>query len=225
MALINRLGNMDSKAISQVVDDIVRTVAGQSLVNPRPGRMVPIGVSNRHGHLTKEHAELLFGPGARLTSMRELKQPGQFATNETLSVATVKSVLPRVRLIGPERKESQIELSKSEAIQLGLDPPVRDSGAIESSPGCVLLAPAGAVVLTRGVILAARHMHCHTSEADALGLKDKQIIRIRVHGPRGGVLENVMVRVHPEFRLELHLDTDEANALGVKNGDLAEILK
>lgn len=208
-----------------MVDEIVRSVAGTSLHNPSPSRMVVIGVSNRHGHLTREHTEILFGPGRRLTPLRPLLQPGQFACNEVLTVATSKGQIQRVRLIGPERKYSQVEVSKTEAIQLGIDPPVRQSGELDGTPGCVLIGPAGTVILDRGVIIAGRHIHCHTSEAEGLRLKDRQIVRVRVAGGRGAVLENVLVRVHPEFKLEMHVDTDEANGLGLKNGDHVEVLK
>ncbi len=214
---------MDDAGLSRMVDEIVRNIAGTPLVNPAPTRMVVVGVSNRHGHLTREHTEILFGPGKRLTSLRPLLQPGQFACNETLTVVTAKGQIQRVRLIGPERKYTQVELSRTEAIQLGLDPPVRQSGELEGTPGCTLIGPAGTVVIPRGVIIAGRHIHCHTSEAEALRLKDRQLVRVRVAGERGAVLEQVLVRVHPEFKLEIHVDTDEANALGLHNGDHVEI--
>lgn len=219
------LCNMDDAGLSRVVDEIVRSIAGTSLTNSTPSRMVIVGVSNRHGHLTREHTEILFGPGKRLTSLRPLLQPGQFACNELVTIATSKGVLPNVRLIGPERKYTQVEVSRSEAVRLGLNPPIRQSGELDNTPGCVIIGPAGSIIINRGVILAGRHLHCHTSEGEALGLTNRQVIRMRVGGERGGVMENVLVRVHPEFKLEYHVDTDEANGFGLSSGDHVEILR
>lgn len=215
---------MDDSGISRIVDEVVRNLAGRSLIDENPSKLVVVGVSNRHLHITTEHAEILFGPGKRLTPLRALRQPDQFASKETVSIATSRGVLPNVRLIGPERDHTQVELSRSDTIALGLDPPIRQSGSISDSAGCVIIGPAGSVVLTRGVILASRHLHCHTSEGAALGLKDKQIIRVRAAGERGGILENVLVRVGNAHKLEMHLDTDEANALGLKSGDKVELV-
>lgn len=215
---------MDESVISRVVDEVVRTIAGQPLTNHSPSRFVKVGLSNRHGHLTPEHTEILFGPGRRLTPLRPLLQPDQFATKETVSIATSKGVFHNVRLIGPERKYTQVEISRTDAFILGLDPPVRQSGELEGTPGCVIMGPAGSVVIRSGVIIAGRHLHCHTSEGVALGLKDRQSIKVKVDGPRGGVMENVLVRVGDIHKLELHVDTDEGNAFGMKSGDTVELL-
>ncbi|RMH55502.1 MAG: phosphate propanoyltransferase [Candidatus Hydrogenedentota bacterium] len=189
-----------------------------------PSRTVRVGVSNRHAHLTPEHSDILFGPGRRLTPLRPLLQPDQFASKETITIATAQGVIPNVRLIGPERKYTQVEISRTDAFLLGLDPPIRQSGNLEGSPGCVLIGPAGSVIIDHGVILAGRHLHCHTSEAAVLGLRDRQIIRARFGGERGGVMENLLVRVGDIHKLELHIDTDEANAFGLKTGDTAELV-
>jgi putative phosphotransacetylase len=215
---------MDESQISRVIDEVVRTIAGQPLTNRTPSRIVQVGLSNRHGHLTKEHAEILFGAGRRLTPLRALLQPDQFATKETVSIATSKGVFHNVRLIGPERKYTQFEVSRSDAFALGLDPPIRQSGELDDTPGCVVIGPKGSVTISRGVIIAGRHLHCHTSEAQALGLRDRQTIRVKVPGPRGGIMDNVLVRVGDIHRLELHVDTDEGNAFGLRSGEKVELV-
>lgn len=215
---------MNDVMISRVVDEVVRSIAGKPLTNRNPSKTVRVGISNRHGHLTKEHVEILFGPGKKLTPMRALLQPDQFATNETVSIATLKGVFHNVRLIGPERKYTQFEISRTDAFSLGLNPPIRQSGELDDTPGCVVLGPAGSVVIGRGVIIAGRHLHCHTSEGAALGLKDRSIIKARIAGPRGGIMENLLVRVGDIHKLEVHLDTDEGNAFGLKSGDELELI-
>jgi putative phosphotransacetylase len=187
-------------------------------------KKVPIGVSARHIHLTQEHLDILFGPGARLTELKPLSQPGQFAANETVAVYGPKGSFPKVRILGPVRKATQLEISRTDALTLGLNPPVRESGDIAGSPGIRIVGPAGEVTIEEGVIIAARHIHFHTDEAAKWGIRDKQRLRVRVGGERGLVFENVIARVSDQFALDMHIDTDEANAAGVKTGDYGEIL-
>lgn len=215
---------VDRERIARIVEEVVRERLGARAGRSPASKRVPIGVSNKHVHLTREHTEVLFGPGHRLTPLRPLFQPDQFAAKETVHVATHKGMLRDLRIIGPERKYSQVELARTDCFQLGLAPPMRQSGELDETPGCVLIGPAGSVVLGRGVILAGRHLHCHTTQGEALGLKNRDVIRVRVGGPRGAILENVLVRVGDIHTLELHLDTDEGNALGVRTGDTAELL-
>ncbi|MGQ9780510.1 MAG: phosphate propanoyltransferase [Bacillota bacterium] len=185
---------------------------------------VPIGISARHVHLSQADLEKLFGPGYTLTPTKPLSQPGQFACAETVEVHGPKGFFPRVRILGPVRKQTQVEIARSDAFVLGIDPPIRDSGDLEGTPGVRLVGPAGAVELAQGVIIAQRHLHLHTAEAEELGLKDKDLIRVRIEGVRALIFENVLVRVGPHYAMDLHLDTDEANAAGAKNGDWATIL-
>ncbi|CEP66630.1 Propanediol utilisation protein [Moorella glycerini] len=184
----------------------------------------PVGVSGRHVHLTKEHLQALFGPGYELTKVRDLGQPGEFAAKETVTVVGPKGVLEKVRIIGPLRSYSQVELSRTDCFKLGVNPPVRDSGDHEDSPGCVLVGPAGVVTLNRGVIIALRHIHIHTNDARRYGLKDKDMVNVQVGGERGLIFQNVLVRVHPNYRLEFHVDTDEANACLLNNDDIVQVL-
>lgn len=187
-------------------------------------KTVPVGVSGRHIHLTQEHVEALFGAGYQLTEFKPLSQPGQYAANETVEVIGPKGSFKTVRILGPARPASQLEVSRTDAFALGLKPPVRESGNIEDTPGVKLVGPNGEVELEKGVIVAARHIHFHTSDAEKWNIQDKAKLRVRVGGERGVVFENVIARVSPNFALDMHIDTDEANAAGVKNGDTAEIV-
>ncbi|RKP55537.1 phosphate propanoyltransferase [Cohnella endophytica] len=188
-------------------------------------KQVPVGVSARHIHLTQEHVEVLFGKGAALTEFKPLSQPGQFAANETVAVHGPKGSFAKVRILGPARKATQLEVSRTDAFALGLMPPVRESGSIEGTPGIRIVGPVGEVTVDQGVIVAARHIHFHTSDAERWGIQDKQLLKVRVGGERGLVFEQVLARVSDQFALDMHIDTDEGNAAGVKTGDVAEIVE
>ncbi len=193
----------------------------------RSGR-VPIGVSARHVHLSREHLESLFGSRAELTVLRPLKQTGEFASHQqVILVSPAGKCLGPVRVLGPVRKATQVEISLTDCFALGLKelPPVRASGDHRDSIGLTLVGPVGSVTLTSGVIRANRHIHLHTSEAEVLGLRDKDIVAVRIEGERPAILLDVQVRATETFRAELHLDTDDANALGVKSGDFAQVLR
>ena len=185
--------------------------------------MVPIGISVRHVHLSQADVETLFGPGHQLTPDKPLSQPGQFSCQETVGVSGPKGSFPKVRVLGPARKQAQIEISRSDAFALGVNPPVRDSGDLGGSPGARLVGPAGTVELSEGVIIAHRHLHIQTQDAARLGLEDKMMVQAEFCGPRAVVFKNVLVRVRDDFATDLHLDTDEANAGGAKNGDQASL--
>ncbi|NBD22386.1 phosphate propanoyltransferase [Paenibacillus glycinis] len=187
-------------------------------------KKVPVGVSARHIHLEQRHVEQLFGPGAELSVFKPLSQPGQYAANETVEIIGPKGSFGKVRILGPVRKRTQLEVSRTDAFSLGINPPVRESGDIDGSVGITIKGPAGEVTIEEGVIVAARHIHFHTSDAERWGIADKKKLAVRLHGERGVVLENVIARVSPEFALDLHIDTDEANAAGAKTGDEAEIV-
>lgn len=186
---------------------------------------IPIEVSNRHLHLTIEDTEKLFGNGKKLTSFKELSQIGQFAANETVILSNGDKKIEGVRVVGPERKESQIELSKTDARYLGINAPIRLSGDLENTPGIIVKGLEGEIKLEKGVIVAQRHLHCSPQEAEKLGINHGQDLLVSVSGIRLAVLHNVQVRVDSSFRLAIHLDTDEANALDVKSGDFGVILK
>lgn len=187
-------------------------------------KQVPVGVSARHIHLSKEHIAILFGEGYELKVMKDLSQPGQFAAEETVAVIGPKGKFDKIRILGPARNKTQLEISKTDSFALGIPAPVRESGTTEGTPGVKIVGPAGEVETVDGVIVAARHIHFHTSDAEKWGIKDKQLLSVRVNSERPVVFENVIARVSPNFALDMHIDTDEANAAAVKNGDLAEVL-
>ena len=184
-----------------------------------------VGLSNKHVHLSKEHIDILFGEGHGLTPMKDLSQPGQYACEEKVDLVGPKRTIKGVRILGPARKETQVEVSFSDGFTLGLaELPVRDSGKTEGTPGVTLVGPKGEVVLDKGVIAAARHIHMHTTDAEKYGLKDKDIVSVKVNGPRGLTFDNVLVRVNPEYALDLHVDIEEGNAAGLQNGDEVEVI-
>jgi putative phosphotransacetylase len=188
-------------------------------------KLVPVSLSNRHIHVSKEHLEVLFGEGHELTKMKDLSQPGQYACEEKVDVVGPKGTLKGVRILGPVRPETQLEVSFYDARTMGVEAVVRASGNIKGTPGCTIVGPKGQVELKEGVIVAARHIHMHTSDGEKFGLKDKDIVKVRVGNERAVVFENVMVRVHPDFALDMHIDIEEGNAAGVGNGTMGEIIK
>lgn len=187
--------------------------------------LIPVGLSNRHVHLSKEHIDILFGEGYELTKFKDLSQPGQYACNEKVDIVGPKGTLKGVRVLGPARGQTQVEISITDGFALGVNPPVRDSGDLAESPGAKIVGPKGEVELTEGIIAAARHIHMHTSDAEKFGVKDKDIVKVKVGGKRGLIFENVLVRVNPNYALEFHVDIDEGNAAGLKNGDKVELVK
>ncbi len=188
-------------------------------------KLLPVGLSNRHLHLSKEHIDILFGEGFELTNFKDLSQPGQYACNEKVDIVGPKGTLKGVRVLGPARDKTQVEISLSDGFVLGVKPPVRNSGDLAGSPGVKLIGPKGEVDLEEGVIAAARHIHMHTDDAERFGVKDKDIVKIKVDGERGLVFENVLVRVKDSYALEMHVDLDEGNAAGLRNGSQVELIK
>lgn len=183
-----------------------------------------VNVSNRHFHCRKETFEKLFGAGVEPTNIRNLIQPGQYACKETVTLKGPKGEMKKVRLIAPFRTYDQIELSRTDCHTLGIEAPVRDSGNVKGSAPITLVGPKGEVQLSEGAIIQMRHIHFHPSEAEQYGVKNMEIVKIRVGTPpRDGIL-SVLCRVREDMKLECHLDTDEANSLNVKNGDTITIL-
>jgi acetate kinase len=186
---------------------------------------IPIAVSARHAHLSQATIEEVFGSGHRLQPRTWLSQTGQFAAQETVSLVGPKGRLDNVRVMGPPREHDQIELSRTDETALGIEAPVRLSGDLTCTPGIVVEGPAGRRSLQSGVISARRHIHMNPQDAKRLDVRDGQIVQVRIDSnERDLIFGDVTVRVRPDFRLELHLDTDEANAAGVTNGDWAELL-
>jgi propanediol utilization protein len=185
---------------------------------------VPVSTSARHIHLTREHVDALFGPGYQLTVKAALSQPGQFACNETVAIVGPKSTIASVRVLGPIRKESQVEISRTDEFALGIDVPVRLSGELEGTPGIKVIGPAGTVELLKGVIQAWRHLHMTPEDAARYGLKDRDSVMVRVAGSRGVIFDDVIVRVNKDFALDMHIDTDEANAAELAKGAEGQLI-
>ena len=195
----------------------------QSVARAVLGRLfVELEASGRHVHVTKEQALALFGHP--LTPKRPLSQPGQFLANERLTVIGPKGSFRNVAVLGPERKEAQVEISLTDARTLGIDAPVRLSGDVAGTPGAVLEGPKGRVNLPQGVIAAKRHIHLTPEDGKKFGVKDKQTVKLQVYTDRPCVFEDVTVRISPDFASYVHLDYDEANACGFQPGDLGRIL-
>lgn len=186
-------------------------------------KYVPTGVSARHVHLSREDLDRLFGPGYALRPCKALSQPGQFAAQERVTVAGPRGEIANVRVLGPVRGRTQVEMTFSEVKKLGIPGQVRMSGDVDGTPGCTLKGPAGQLTIPQGVIVPARHLHLSPQQAACYGLKDGQAVSLRMSGQRAGVLEQVICRAGEGHDLEVHLDTDEANALRVADGDLLEL--
>ncbi len=189
------------------------------------GNLVPTGISARHVHLTREHIDLLFGKGYQLTALKPLSQPGQFAANETVNLVGPKGSIQKVRVLGPERSQSQVEVAQSDARRLGITAPVRSSGKLAGSPGILLQTPAGEVKLNQGVIIPDRHIHMTPADAARFGVKDGEKVSVSVTGEKGGRLENVTIRVSEQYALDFHIDTDDANAFLIRQGQMARVKK
>ncbi|MBN2580517.1 MAG: phosphate propanoyltransferase [Pirellulales bacterium] len=215
--------NVDRRLVEQIVREIVLRQVGGPPWEPN----LVVSVSARHVHLTDEHVETLFGAGHRLTVAKDLYQTGHFAAEETLMlVGPRRRMLPTVRILGPTRPETQVELAFTDGISLGIDLPVRLSGDVRGTPGCVLVGPQGVVELKYGVIRAARHVHLAPDNAEFYGVVtgDHMALRVTSCGC-STVFENLIARVGKGIKLEVHLDTDEGNACDIDHAEKVELIK
>ncbi len=181
---------------------------------------VKIEVSGHHCHISRSDLDLIYGQGYQLTPIKPLSQTGQFAAKETVNVKVGEKTLANVRILGPERKNAKVEISLTDAINLGLNQPIKVSGDLEGTPGLVLIGSRGKVELKKGVIIAWRHIHCNPHEAEKLGFKDRMMVSVKCGGDKGLTFHNVIIRVDQDDKLCMHLDTDEGNAAGIiKRGE------
>ena len=217
---------MDDLDIGKLTDEIARRVQARLTRVDLTGKLiVPIGVSARHIHLTPEVLGALYGAAHQLRTLRPLSQVGEFAAEETVTIVGPKGrALEGVRILGPPRDFTQIELARSDGLRLGLDLPVRKTADLKGSPGVTVVGPAGTVVLKEGAIRTTRHIHMSPADAARFGLADGQIVKARVEGVRAVTFENVIIRVGERFVLDFHIDTDDANASGVDTGCFAEVV-
>lgn len=213
-----------SAQIAEMVKKVLADMGGTTSASS--DNEVPVGVSNRHIHLTKADVETLFGAGYELTPLKDLSQPGQYACKETLTlIGPAMRPIEGVRVLGPVRKNSQVEISLTDSYVLKVKPPVRESGNIAGSAGVTIVGPKGVVQLKEGCIIANRHIHMSPEDGRKFGVKDGDTVTVDVDGKRRTRWYDVQVRVHPDFRLEMHIDTDDANAAGIGNGFKVKVVK
>lgn len=210
-----------AKALDKNPEDAPESFTCQTLLCDT----VPVGVSNRHVHLAQADIETLFGVGYELVAKSELSQPGQFAAEETVTVKGPKSALSKVRILGPARKQTQVELLKGDCIKLGIEPCLRESGDLAASPGVTLTGPRGSVALSEGAIVAQRHIHMTPQDARHFNVSDGDIVCIKLVGSRGGVYDQVLIRVSPNYALDCHVDIEEANGMCIGQNTHAHIVK
>ena len=213
----------DEKIIAEIVNRVMAQCQGGAA---SANDTIPVGVSNRHIHLSAEHLEILFGKGYELTPIKDLSQPGQFACKEQLTIIGPSlRAIEGVRVLGPIRRDSQVEISRTDSFTLKVKPPVRESGDIKGSAPITIIGPKGTVTLKEGCIIANRHIHMSDEEGKAFGLNDGDYVTVEIDGERRTTFYDVQVRVNKAFRLEMHIDTDDANAAGIGNGFRVRIVK
>lgn len=210
------------EAILEALLQAVQSVSPSTAASGAPG--IPVGISNRHIHLSQKDLDALFGPGYQLTPMKDLSQPGQFACKETVTICGPKGAIEKVRVLGPVRSDTQIEIVAGDGFKLGVKAPAKLSGDLEGTPGITVVGPKGSVQTAKGLIVAQRHIHMTPTDAQTYGVQDGQIVKLAVDGPRGGILANVAIRVTTSSKLECHLDTEEANAMGVSSSTTVQIV-
>ena len=217
--------SLDRQQVERLVRSILERQAGTGPEKATSPKLV-VNISARHAHLTQADVDVLFGPGHQLTSMKRLYQNTDFAANETIAVVGPRQrMIPGIRILGPCRAFSQVELSLTDAISLGIDIPVRLSGDIQGTPGCLLIGPKGSLVLQKGVIKAERHVHMGPKDAEFYGVKPKDRMNLRVEGSCPTTLEGLLVRTHPDWKLEVHIDTDEANCCDLTHATKVTLTK
>lgn len=215
---------IDKERINDLISRVKTEMEGVAPSNVA-GFMVPIEVSARHIHISQQHLARLFGSGFHLSPLKELSQPGQFAASEVVRISGPRGALSNVRILGPVRTDTQVEISMTDAYSLGITPEIRMSGDVKGSPGCIIWGPKGHISLNEGVIIAERHMHCTPSTASSIGIKDGDRIAVEIRSRRSGCMEGIIVRVSDKYSDAVHVDTDEANAFDVKNGTKVRIIK
>ncbi len=220
----------DVDVIAEVLAEVLSEMGAmkpkaEEKISGADGFTIPLGISNRHIHLSPEDLETCFGPGYKLTPTKDLSQPGQYACDETMLVCGPKGAIEKVRILGPVRKNSQVELLAGDSFKLGINPPLRLSGDTAGSAAVTLVGPKGSVSLTEGAIVAKRHIHMTEKDAEVYGVKDGQIVSLEIPGERGGIITNVIIRANDKSKLDCHIDVEEANALGITAATKARIIK
>lgn len=208
----------------EAIIKLLMEVARESIPDARDNT-IPVGVSNRHVHLSQGDLEALFGPGYELSRMKDLSQPGQYACKETVTICGPKGAIEKVRILGPVRSRTQVEILAGDSFKLGIKSTARLSGDLDGTPGITIIGPKGSVQIKEGLMVAQRHIHMLPEDAARMGVHDGQVVSLEVDGIRGGILRNTIVRVTGQSGLECHIDTEEANALGLDSSSTVKIIK
>ncbi|MCM0649229.1 phosphate propanoyltransferase [Clostridium swellfunianum] len=219
------INNSQNEMVKLITEIVVKEASALGIEIKKDKSLVPVSISARHLHLKKEHLETLFGSGHELIKVKDISQPGQYAAEEKVTLQGPRGKIDNVRVLGPIRKETQIEISATDSRVLGVKPVVRDSGNIDNTPGIVLIGPKGSLAIDKGCIVAERHIHMTPADAAEYNVSDGEVVSVKVHTPRGGVFDKVLIRVREDYALDMHIDVDEANAFLISNGDLVEIVK
>lgn len=214
---------VDTKQIEEIIMDVLKKQADNIKTNEKP--FIPIGISNRHIHLSRPDLDICFGESYELTPIKDLNQPGQYACKETMTICGPKGAIEKVRVLGPVREKTQVEILAKDNFTLGINAPLRISGDISSSASLTLIGPKGSVQLKEGTIIAKRHIHMTKDDAKKHGVDDGQIVSIQIAGERGGIYDNVIIRSNDNSATECHLDMEEANAFGITNDSKLRIIK
>lgn len=208
---------MDNLLLEELIDEVIKRVRKEAFIE--------VEASGRHVHVNKETLEALFGEGYNLTKTKDLSQPGQFACKERVTIVGPKGSISNVVILGPERKHTQVEISQTDALILGIKAPVRESGNIEETPPIIIISENSAVKIKQGVIVAKRHVHITPEDAEKFGVRDKEKVKVQIFGDRPLIFADVVIRVSPNFQTYMHIDYDEANACGFSKGTLGKIIK
>lgn len=208
---------MESLIVEDLIEEVIKRVKKEVFIE--------VEASGRHVHVNRETLEALFGEGYTLTKDKDLSQPGQFSCKERVTLMGPKGSISNVVILGPERKQTQVEISKTDALALGIYAPVRESGDIEGTPPIIIVSQSGAVKLKEGVIVAKRHIHVTPEDALKFGVEDKETVKVQLLGDRSLIFDEVLVRVSPNFKTYMHIDYDEANACDFTKGTLGKIVK
>ncbi|SDN39673.1 phosphate propanoyltransferase [Acetanaerobacterium elongatum] len=213
--------NCDKATVEQVTKLVLESLQQYSSIKTE----VPVGVSARHIHLNKNDLVRLFGEGYVLHQLKPLSQPGQYAAEETVDITGPKGKIPKVRILGPERSATQVEITATDMRKLGINAPVRTSGDLKGTPGITITGPKGEITIDEGVIISDRHIHMTPADAVAYGVADGQKVKLLAEGEKGGILHNVIIRVSDKYALDCHIDTDDASAFLIRQGQVLHIIK
>lgn len=216
---------MDVKLKTEIVEQVIKKLNENSIFLMEPDlKDVPISVSGRHLHLSREDMDVLFGKESELTVFKPISQPGQFASNEKVTIVGPRGQIDNLRILGPLRKETQIELAASDARRIGMKLPVRASGDLDGTPGITIIGPRGSVMVSSGCMIAERHIHMTPKQAKQRGVEDGQQIQVRVDSGKGGIMDRVFVRVREDFAYDMHVDSDDANAFLISSDTIGKML-